>query len=70
MLPRLTECQLKLVIAQGVADAILKKNRAKEAHDGEAKQDGRTLLQALTEARTTEHLVVAELNEHRKGHGC
>jgi hypothetical protein len=48
------------------------KNKAKEAHDrsAAAKQDTISLLQALTEARTAELVLVAKLAEHRKEHGC
>jgi hypothetical protein len=67
-----TVCEQRTLLAQEVADAVLRKHKAREAHDRavEAKQDAGALLQALNEARTAERVLVAKLAQHRREHGC
>ena len=65
-------CKQRVRLSQEIADAIQRKYKALIEHDRavEAKQEVGALLQALTEARTAERVLVAKLAEHRQEHGC
>jgi hypothetical protein len=67
-----TVCEERIRLSEEVADAVLRKHKARKAYDRavEAKQDIGALLQALNEARTAERVLVSKLAQHRKEHGC